>query len=264
MRFGSFQDKVVVVTGGASGIGLGLVERFVAEGAHVCTADIDESGLRVLEERLGVFGMRADLGDSGAVRSFARAVDERYGRADVVINNAGVGSLATFSRLTQGEFEWVIRINLMGIVYGTLEFLPLLQKHGGEAHLVNTASIGTMINAKGMAAYGAAKGGVISMTESLDRELLEMDGDVRASAFIPAKVTSRLDKSARSAPVNVTPVPIDESLLPPGREISPGEAAEAMIRGIRSGRRYIATHAETLEWVQARHREVEESFAEYE
>jgi NADP-dependent 3-hydroxy acid dehydrogenase YdfG len=137
--------KVAVVTGAASGIGLALGERFARAGLHVVLADVDQPGLASAADRIGGLGEEAlpvdtDVSDAAAVEALARAAVERFGSVHVVCNNAGVGTGADpwFGPLS--AWEWVLGVNLWGVIHGVRAFLPILINQG-EGHIVNTASI---------------------------------------------------------------------------------------------------------------------------
>ncbi len=162
-----FADKVVVVTGGASGIGLAAVRRFHAEGASVVVADVqDEAGAAVADELGERCGYRhADVSSWTDVEALMAHAEERFGALDVVFNNAGVGSFAATPDLAVDEWRRVIDIDLSGVFYGCKAAIPLMRRRGGGA-IVNTASISGLFGDYSFAAYNAAKGAVVNYTRA--------------------------------------------------------------------------------------------------
>ncbi|MFW6053564.1 MAG: SDR family NAD(P)-dependent oxidoreductase, partial [Persicimonas sp.] len=140
-----FQDRVVAVTGAASGIGRALAVGCAARGAHLAVSDIDEEGLAETVDRVAAHGVPVDswvvdVADRGAVEDWADDVVERFGRVNVIVNNAGVSVTCSIEELSYEDFEWLMSINFWGVVHGTKAFLPHLRA-SGEGHVVNISSI---------------------------------------------------------------------------------------------------------------------------
>jgi len=223
------RDRVAVVTGGASGIGYALAERFLAEGMKVVVADIEQKALDTAVARLAgdgapVHGVRTDVSRPEDVEALAQATLGRFGAVHVVCNNAGVESGAPFADIPLSTWHWVMGVNFFGVLHGCRTFLPLLREQG-EGHIVNTAS--TAAFATGLptfAPYSASKFAVHSLSENLDAELRSGGEPVRVSLLVPGVTKSNMPDAERNRPASVV---VDES---PQRR-----AVMEMIRGAMSG-----------------------------
>lgn len=154
--FPDLAGKVAVVTGGASGIGLGIARQFRAAGMSVVIADIEDTALQQAAEQLGATGVRTDVRDPASVQALADATVDRYGAVHVVVNNAGVGPMAPIAALELSDWQWLLEVNLWGVIHGVHTFLPLLKQNPDGGHIVNTASIGGLVTGPGMGAYNVS------------------------------------------------------------------------------------------------------------
>ena len=173
------QGKTAVVTGGASGIGRAMVERFAAEGMRVVVSDVDQEGIDAAVaavETLGgdAVGVRTDVSRRSEVEALAAATIEAFGAVHLVCNNAGVVVGGRVEELTEDEWRWVIDVDLWGPVHGTRVFLPLLEAQG-EGHMVSTASTSGLGAPVFNAPYSTAKAGVIALMETVRRKLDDRD-----------------------------------------------------------------------------------------
>jgi NAD(P)-dependent dehydrogenase (short-subunit alcohol dehydrogenase family) len=132
---------VAIVTGGASGIGLGIARCLAGEGATVVIADVERAALRTASAELGAMGVETDVRDPAGVHRLADAVLERHGHVDIVVNNAGIGPFAAVAHLQPADWRWIINVNLWGVINGISTFLPLLRANPNGGHIVNTASM---------------------------------------------------------------------------------------------------------------------------
>jgi NAD(P)-dependent dehydrogenase (short-subunit alcohol dehydrogenase family) len=190
------QGKVAVVTGAGSGIGLALAGRFAAEGMHVVLADVDEVRLRAVEADLGergaqVLPVHCDVSAEESMQELARRTLERFGAAHVLCNNAGVAGVGDPWNGPLSVWDWVIGINLYGVVHGIRAFLPIMTDQG-EGHIVNTASMAGLLAMPGLAPYNATKHAVVAISEGLHGELLAKQSPVRVSVLCPSFVQSNL------------------------------------------------------------------------
>jgi NAD(P)-dependent dehydrogenase (short-subunit alcohol dehydrogenase family) len=170
-----FNQKTVVVTGAASGIGREIALAFAHRGCRIAAADVNEEGLRQLAFELqaagcDVYTETVDVSRSEQVGGFCDNVYREMGRVDVLCNNAGVGCGGYLEDLTLDDWEWVIGINLMGVIYGCHFFYPRMIKQGGGGHIVNIASAAGLIPASGSAPYSTSKFGVVGLSETLRAE----------------------------------------------------------------------------------------------
>jgi NAD(P)-dependent dehydrogenase (short-subunit alcohol dehydrogenase family) len=195
--------KVAVVTGGASGIGFALADRFATAGMHVVLADVDEAGLATAAEKIGARGVDTltvvtDVSSEVSVQALAAATVERFGTAHVVCNNAGVMSSADpwFGPLS--TWEWVMGVNFWGVVHGVRAFLPLLVAQG-EGHIVNTASIAGLYPGFG-ASYDASKHAVVAITEDLYLNMQQAGLPIGVSVLCPGWVRTNILDADRNWP----------------------------------------------------------------
>ena len=189
---------MAVITGGGSGIGRALARRFAAAGMHIVLADVDEVAMRSVESELAergtsVLPVVCDTSLEASVQSLAQIALERFGGAHVVCNNAGVVGTGDPWSGPMSAWDWVVGINLYGVVHGIRAFLPIMQEQG-EGHFVNTASMAGLIAMPGTAAYNATKSAVVAISEGLRIELKHTGSPVSVSVLCPGFVRTNLVK----------------------------------------------------------------------
>lgn len=201
----SLDGKVAVITGAASGIGAAMARRFAAEGMNLVLADIEAGPLDELVDDLRAGGTEAlgvvtDVSDAGSMDALAKNAFERFDRVNVVCNNAGVtGSSAPVAELTSADWQWVIGVNLMGVIHGHRVFQNHLMEHG-DGHIVNTASVAGLTAFSGLAPYHATKHAVIALSEVVYSELEAAGSSVGISVLCPGFVNTRIAESSRNRP----------------------------------------------------------------
>jgi NAD(P)-dependent dehydrogenase (short-subunit alcohol dehydrogenase family) len=193
------EQRVAVVTGAATGIGRALAARLADEGASLCLADIDKEALEVVahtlrEKGCDVSAYAVDVADRRQVEALCLNVVEHFGRADLLINNAGVALCGDVEEVSFSDIEWLMGINFWGVVYGVKLFLPLL-KQQKKAYIVNISSVFGMIAPPGQAAYSASKFAVRGFTEALRHELAGTG--VQVTSVHPAGIRTGIAKSSR-------------------------------------------------------------------
>ncbi len=262
--------KVAVITGGGSGIGRCMALAFADEGMDIAIGDIEQGAGEAVAEEVRAKGRRAiavvcDVTDLDSVRGLAEAAKAELGAYHVVCNNAGVISGGPTAEMSPAEWDWVLDVDLQGVVNGVIAFLPGLVEQG-EGHIVNTASIAGLVPmaAPGVINYTTAKYGVVAITETLHDELAPTG--VGASALCPGVVNTRISQSARNRPEAAGGPVSEEDMgppldLPPGMEMpriiganvrEPDEMAQRVVEGVKNNDLYIVTHPETREAVEER------------
>jgi NAD(P)-dependent dehydrogenase (short-subunit alcohol dehydrogenase family) len=201
----AFAKHTAVVTGAASGIGLALARRAAAEGMNLVLADIDEPALAGAAGGLGVPASRCltlhtDVRHADQIRALADAAYARFGAVHLLFNNAGVALSRVSWEHTAKDWEWILGVNLWGVIHGIAEFLPRMQAAGDEAHIVNTASAAGLVSTPGMAAYNVSKHGVVTLSETLFQELQAAHSAVGVSLLCPAWVPTGIGQSERHRP----------------------------------------------------------------
>jgi NAD(P)-dependent dehydrogenase (short-subunit alcohol dehydrogenase family) len=245
-----YQGKVAVVTGAASGIGYAVAARAAAEGMTVVLADIDAPRLQEAARSLRAGGadaraMVADVSDRDSVTDLARRVAQEAGETWLLVNNAGVYLSAPFTEMPAADWEFVLGVNLWGVVHCLQAFLPgMLERDSG--HVVNTSSIDGLVTVRNATSYVAAKHAVTALSETLYRELEEAGSSVGISVLCPAAVATDILNSGRHRPARLGPAaPLAARAYPPLDEVMPPEqAADVMFAGVRERRFWILTHPE--------------------
>jgi NAD(P)-dependent dehydrogenase (short-subunit alcohol dehydrogenase family) len=193
--------KVAVVTGAGSGIGRGLVHRFVAEGMRVVAADIEATALAETVDGLaGTSSFVTDVADFAAVDALAEHAFETFGSADVLCNNAGVFAGGFMWERPPSDFEWTLGVNLWGILNGIRAFVPRMLAAGTEAHIVNTVSMAGMCTNAFSGPYTVSKFAALAATECLAHDLRAIGAPIKVSAVVPAAVDTRIATSSRNRP----------------------------------------------------------------
>ncbi len=200
------EDKVAFVTGGASGIGLGIATALAQAGVKVMLADIERAALDKAVDGLkrtnaAVDGVVVDVSLRAAIEEGAAKTIERFGKVHILVNNAGVGGEGPMARWTNAGWDWVLGVNLLGVIYGFQAFVPLMRQHGEGGHIVSTASMAGMIQTQG-AQYGVTKHAVVALSEATRGEL-GADG-IGVSVLCPGFIRTNILDSARNVPPRFT------------------------------------------------------------
>ena len=254
-----FNDKVAVITGAASGIGRAIAERCIGEGMKVVLADIEADALAATAKDLLAQGGRlralpVDVSKADEVESLARATVDTFGAVHLLFNNAGVagqGAGGVVWRSKREDWEWVLGVNLWGVVHGLRSFVPIMLAQDEACHIVNTASMGGVVGYEPSAAYHASKHAVVALSENLHHSLARQQAKIKASVLCPGWVSSRVMDAERNRPsglkVDRNIPPLAQAALAEQRRqleagMPPEQVAGCVFAAIRSGKFYIFTH----------------------
>jgi NAD(P)-dependent dehydrogenase (short-subunit alcohol dehydrogenase family) len=259
------KGKVAAVTGAASGLGRSMALAFAAEGMHVALADVDPEGLLQTQKALEGYGVRitklcVDVSKAEEVEAFAERTVKELKAVHVVCNNAGVSPLGALWENTLADWQWILGVNLWGVIHGVRAFAPRLVAQN-EGHIVNTASVAGLISPPGSGAYNVTKHAVVTLSESLYHDLRERGSGVGVSVLCPAYVPTRITDSERNRPRDL---PLSEkSAATLAREamlrkavtsgkVSADQVAQAVVAAVKEERFYILTHPRIKGAIRAR------------
>ncbi len=256
----SLAGRTAVITGAASGIGRGMARRFSAEGMAVVAADVDAAALEELaadpDLPSPVRVVPTDVSDPSSVEALADLVFEEFGEVGVLCNNAGVGPMGTIWEVDVPEWEWVLGVNLWGVINGVRSFIPRMLESGREGHVVNTASMAGLIAGREMTrwrlgAYAASKHAVVAISHTLYAELRAAGAPIGVSLLCPAAVNTRIWDTERLRPRSESEPrrPSSEEAerlqaqLRTGLELgnAPPEVAEMVLEAVVNDRFYVFT-----------------------
>jgi NAD(P)-dependent dehydrogenase (short-subunit alcohol dehydrogenase family) len=251
--------RVAVVTGAASGIGRALAEAFADAGSAVVVADLDGAEAEAVAAGIRASGgeaeaMAVNVADAAAVDRLAASTLERFGRVDVLCNNAGVSTFNLLRDQTLDDWRWVFDVNLWGVVHGLQSFVPIMRSQGTPGHIVNTASIAGLLSGVAfIGPYSATKVAVVSISETLSQELAIDGTPIGVSVLCPSSVDTRVMESERGRPAErgtehrtemaeSVRLAIRGSFTGP-TGLTPAAVAARTLEAVRSGRFWIITHA---------------------
>jgi NAD(P)-dependent dehydrogenase (short-subunit alcohol dehydrogenase family) len=253
--------KTAFVTGGASGIGLGIAKALLGAGMNVVIADIRDDHLAEGEAELNggdrVLALKLDVTDRAAYAAAADAAEAKFGKIHCLVNNAGVAVVGPTELATFADWDWVMNVNLGGVINGVTVMLPRILSHGEGGHIVNTSSMSGMVPVGGTTIYSTAKAAVLTMMETMRPEL-EARG-VICSAFCPGAVQSNIAKAGETRPAELAEsgyAEADKRRAEGGNffhlYMTKEEVGERVLEGILNDELYILTHAEFLDGVTDR------------
>lgn len=253
--------KTAFVTGGASGIGLGIAKALLGAGMNVVIADIRDDHLSEAQAELGsaerVLAVKLDVTNRDDFASAANAAEARFGKIHILCNNAGVAVVGPTALATYADWDWVMGVNLGGTINGIVSILPRIQQHGEGGHIVNTASMSGLVPVGGTTIYSTGKAAVISMMECMRPEL-EPQGII-CSAFCPGAVQSNIAEAGKTRPAELAEsgyAEADKRRQDGGNLFhlyqTKEQVGERVLQGILNDELYILTHSEFLEGVRKR------------
>lgn len=193
-----FLGRTAVITGGASGIGLGMARSFAGRGMQLVLADLDEELLKAAEKEFSAAGTSVvcqvcDVSKLEDVELLAEVTMDRFGAVHVVCSNAGVGIPTSARNVKLADWEWIINVDLWGPIYAVKTFLPLIEEQG-VGHINATSSMAGLISSQMMGAYNVAKHGVVALMAAVERELRAKKSNVRASVLCPGPINTNISR----------------------------------------------------------------------
>jgi len=263
----NLRDKVAVITGGGSGIGLAIARAFAAQGGRVVLADIDDAALAQAAATLTASGaevltVHTDVSVLAEVEALAVAAGERFGHVDLVVNNAGVIAWNSVSRLTIEDWRWVVGVNLWGVIHGVHVFLPIFEAQGTPAHFVNVSSVGGVLaETPFMATYGATKSAVVGLSLALDSELRLGGSPIGVSILCPSNTASTYVIDAErnrpaDAPVVARAHGVDQLVAAVRDVVDHGQPvgvlAARVLDAVKANRLWVFPHPDSQPMIQAR------------
>jgi NADP-dependent 3-hydroxy acid dehydrogenase YdfG len=261
----AFEGKVAVISGAASGIGRALANRCAREGMKVVLADIEEAALTQAARELDAAGadvlaVRTDVSKASDVEALANETLEAFGAVHLLFNNAGVIKGGLLWEHDLADWEWIIDVNLWGIIHSVRVFVPIMLTQDVACHMVNTASIAGLIAPPNSGIYNVTKFGIVAITETLYRELAERDAKLKVSVLCPSHVRTRIHDAERNRPsvyrdgdaarpmtgqeLEAIWAEVAGRYKDYGGMLSPEHIADCTFDAIRDERLYILTHHE--------------------
>ncbi|MBA4340542.1 MAG: hypothetical protein C0423_00155 [Methylibium sp.] len=266
----TYQGRTAVITGAGSGFGLEVARLAAARGMSLVLCDVQQDALdkaaAEFEGRVPVLARRVDVAKADQMQALADAVQERFGAPSFVFNNAGVGSGGLVWENTLADWEWVLGVNLMGVVHGVRLFTPMMlaaakADSAFEGHIVNTASMAGMLNAPNMGVYNVSKHAVVSLSETLYQDLSLVSEQIHCSVLCPYFVPTGISQSHRNRPGELAASkPTQSQLISQAMsdkavssgKISAADVAAMVFAAMDEDRFYIFSHPQALAGVQTR------------
>lgn len=265
-----FAGKVAAITGAASGIGLGLAQHCASENMRLVLADSNAEGLLGISEELrasgtDVIAVTTDVSSPEALDTLADSAYKAYGQVDLLINNAGVLISGLSWERPIKDWQWILNINLMGVVHGLHSFVPRMMAQDTPGHIVNVASLAGLLASPLMGPYTVSKQAVVALTETLHYELESLNAKLKTSVVCPGPIateiadsgTGRISTSKISEEANKQLMTFLKSGI--GEGMPPGDCARIIFEGIRNEQFWIFTHEDFKDTYQTRVDSVMES-----
>ena len=274
--------KVAFVTGAASGMGLAMARSFAAAGMKVVLADVEEEALEQARASFGptnadVIAVRVDVTDRDAIAAAADRTEEAFGKVHVLVNNAGVAVGGSIADMAYTDWDWVVGVNLDGVVNGVQTFLPRILAHGEGGHIVTTASLAGLLPFAGLGVYNTTKYAVVGMSEAMRADLA--DRGIGVSVLCPGLVNTNIFDSGRNRPAELhsatdtATIGLADDADDEERQIrleaarasalEPEVVGDMVLHAIQENEAYIFTHPEYVQQVNERQEEVSASFARW-
>ncbi len=267
----SFEGKTAVLTGAGSGFGLECARIGAQRGMNLVLVDVQQDALDAAAAELqaagaAVLARRVDVADAAQMAQLAADVQQRFGAPHLVFNNAGVGAGGLIWESSVQDWDWVMGVNLMGVVHGVRLFTPMMlaaaaQDPQWRGHIVNTASMAGLLNAPNMGIYNVSKHAVVSLSETLYQDLALVTDQIGASVLCPYFVPTGITRSERNRPdVATAAQPTKSQLIGQAMtdkavssgKVTAAEVAQRVFDAVGAGQFYIFSHPQALGNVQSR------------
>ncbi len=261
------RGKVAVITGAGSGFGRELAQLCAVEGMRLSLADVDFAGLdatrALLPAATEVLLQTCDVSKAEAVEALAEKTYARFGAAHLLFNNAGVAVAGPTWTTTLADWQWVLGVNLMGVVHGVKSFVPRMLAQNEACHIVNTASVAGLLSVPASSVYCVSKHGVVTLSECLHHELRATDAKIGVSVLCPAYVNTGIADAARHRPSeladsNPLADPYEARVRKAVRagKLSATDVARMTLDAVKADRFYVLTHPNIKPAVEARLRDI--------
>ena len=254
-----FKDKVAVITGAASGIGRAIADKCAEEDMKVVLADINKKGLAIAEAELKesgatVLSVPTDVSKAKDIEALSQKTLEVFGEVNLLVNNAAVYTTGTLWENTISDWEWVLGVNLWGVINGVRTFVPIMIEQDTEAYIVNVSSMAGLTRISNIGPYTVSKHGIVALSETLFYELAERNPKVKVSVLCPGRVDTPVAYAARKRFEATRGVPGEREMSPEDEAqiermagifstgMDPREVAEKVFDAIREDKFYILTH----------------------
>ncbi len=263
-----FKNRVAVVTGAASGIGRGIADRCQQAGMKIVLADIEEETLKKTEVELKTAGadtlaVLTDVSKAEDIESLAKKTLDAFGAVHLLFNNAGVcvNTRTSISENTLADWEWIMGVNLWGVIHCLRKFVPIMLQQKTVGHIVNTASIAGFMSTPGMGIYHVTKHGIVTLSETLYHELKLKESMIGVSVLCPGFVRTQILESERNRPTDLRNPSNNknadqefENVIQEG--MTPEQVTEKVFNAIQENKFYIFTHPEFKKIFQLRFEDI--------
>jgi NADP-dependent 3-hydroxy acid dehydrogenase YdfG len=261
-----FTKKTAVITGAGSGFGREFARKGAALGMNLVLADVQKDALMAVADELTAKGAKViaeviDVSKGEQVDALAAAAKKAFGNVHLLFNNAGVAAGGLMWEHTQADWEWVLGVNVWGVIHGVRAFVPGMLAHGEAGHVVNTASVAGLLSAPTMGVYNVSKHSVVALSETLYNDFRMVQSKLGASVLCPAFVPTGIHLSHRNRPEDLAaaePTPsmiasqkASEKAVTSGKVSAP-EVCEMTFKAIEEERFYIITHQKIMTSVKLR------------